>query len=62
MSEQMPTLPYSVKLIQTAKGIRIEVHVYGQNDQVAKEAVYVLEETETRLREAHYTIAPVESK
>jgi len=52
---------HSIKLSETAKGIRIDVHVYANNAPDAmNEAIYTYKNMKKKLKENDIQLAPVE--
>lgn len=57
----IPTFTHSVKLSDTAKGIRIDVHVYANDRTTAvQEALDTYIEAKTKAEWAKIPVAPVE--
>jgi len=63
-SIQMPTqFTHSIKLSDTAKGVRVDVHVYATNRSDAiMEALKTYKEMNQALTESKIQIAPIEIK
>ena len=54
---------HSVKIEQTAKGARISVHVYSNNqDEAINQAVQVYGAVRNKLEQEGHTVAPVETE
>lgn len=65
LAEEMnqPQFSHSAKLTSTAKGIRIDVHCYGNSsEQVRQQLLKTYVGIETDLRNHGIPIAPIESK
>ena len=57
-----PQFSHSVKIDQTAKGARISVHVYSNNQEdVINQAVQMYREVKKRLEKDGQVVAPIES-
>jgi hypothetical protein len=54
--------PYSVKISQTSKGVRIDVHVYANNqEEVLNEIFQTYLKAKQMAMDSHIPLAPVEN-
>lgn len=57
--EGLTAYPYSIKIEQTAKGLRVHAHVYGNNEEeTISSAISTYEKTINQLKKDGNKIAP----
>jgi hypothetical protein len=64
-SEEIPVTQFthSIKVEETAKGLRISVHVYGNNeDETIESVLRTYEKTIAKFMDHGHKMAPMESK